>query len=251
MATKAKPPGTTLAVKAPSGNIISIQDTLRAQAALMGERTAPAGGSQIRITQDKFFVLPDGTKTQGPLDLVIVDFGSFNRYYESGFDSKNITPPVCFALGSNPKALVPSSNAPEVQATECNLCLKNQYESNPNGKGGKACDNRRVMIVLPPDGDENTPLWRLEASAMAVKGFDNFVTSTARVFASPPVGVVVSVGFNPNETYANLVFTNPQPNPNVVAHFGRQAEAQAMLAVEPDVSKYVAKPARGKVAARR
>ena len=256
MATTKKPaakaaPGTAVAVKKPSSaNIVSIKEALQAQAAGMSERTAPAAGNAIRVTQDKQFLLPDGTKTPGPLELVIVDFVSKNMFYEGAFDAKNITPPACFAIGSNPLKMTPSKNAPLEQAVDCAGCPNNQFGS---AGTGKACKNSRVLAVLPPDADENTPLWTLATSPTANKGFDGFVTSVARVFQLPPVGVVVTVGFDDNETYAKLVFTNPQPNANVTEHFGRQEEAKAMLAVEPDVSSFVkAPPARGgKAAARR
>ena len=94
MATKPKT-GTAVAVKA-SSNIVSIKDALKAQALAMTGRTAPSTGSAIRTTQDKQFVLPDGTKTPGPLELVIVDFTSKNAFYPGAFDPKNITPPACF-----------------------------------------------------------------------------------------------------------------------------------------------------------
>lgn len=254
MATAKKPAaaaktGTAVAVKK-SANIVSIQDQLRAQAAAVSERTAPASGNSIRVTQDKQFLLPDGTKTPGPLELVIVDFTSKNMFYEGNYDPKNITPPACFAIGSNPQKLVPSENAPLGQATDCASCPNNQFGS---AGTGKACKNSRVLAVLPPDADENTPLWTLTTSPTANKGFDAFVTSVSRIFQMPPVGVVTTVGFDENETYAKLTFGNAVPNENVGAHFARQEEAKTMLAVEPDVSGFVkAPPARGaKPAARR
>lgn len=252
--TKPKPAAktsTAVAVKKPSAsNIVSIQEALKAQAAGMADRTAPAGGNSIRITQDKQFLLPDGSKTPGPLELVIVDFTAKNAFYEGAYDSKAITPPACFAIGSNPLKMVPSKNAPLGQATDCQSCPNNQFGSDGNGK---ACKNSRVLAVLPPDADADTPMWILATSPTANKGFDGFVTSVARVFQVPPVGVVATVGFDPNETYAKLTFTNPQPNTNLAEHFARQEEAKAMLAVEPDVSKFVkAPPARGgKAVARR
>ena len=89
-------------------------------------------------------------------------------------------------------------------------------------------------------------------SATANKGFDGFVSSVSRIFQMPPIGVIATVSFDPNETYAKLVFSDPQPNPNVATHFGRQEEAKAMLAVEPDVSSFVkTPPACGKAPARR
>jgi len=247
-AGKPKAAGTAVAVKGGT-NVVSIQEMLRAQAAAMSERTAPAGGNAIRVTQDKQFMLPDGTKTPGPLELVIIDFTSKNSFYEGAFDPKAIAPPACFAIGTNPLKMVPSDNAPLAQATECASCPNNQFGS---AGTGKACKNSRVLAVLPPDADENTPMWILATSPTANKGFDGFVTSVARVFQTPPVGVVATVSFDPNETYAKLVFSDPQPNANVAVHFARQDEARAMVAAEPDVSSFVkAPPARGKVAARR
>ena len=255
MATKAKPAvkattSTAVAIKKPSSaNLVSLKEAMAAQVAALSARVAPPAGAAIRVTQDKQFLLPDGTKTPGPLDLVIVDFTSKNSFYEGAFDPKAISPPACFSIGQNPLKMVPSDNAPVPQATDCSSCPMNQFGS---AGTGKACKNSRILAVLPPDADENTPMWTLATSPTANKGFDGFVTSVARVFQTPPVGVVVSVSFDPNETYAKLVFTNPQPNPNLAEHFGRQAEATAMLEVEPDVSQYVkAPPPRGKAAAGR
>ena len=251
MATTKKPAASTaVAVKKTTGaNLVSIKEAMAAQLADLASRVAPASGNAIRMTQDKQFLLPDGTKTPGPLELVVVDFTSKNSFYEGAFDPKAISPPACFSIGQNPLKMTPSNNAPVAQSTDCQSCPMNQFGS---AGTGKACKNSRVLAVLPPDADADTPMWTLATSPTANKGFDGFVSSVARVFQTPPVGVVVSVSFDPNETYAKLVFTNPQPNENLAEHFGRQSEAAAMLAIEPDVSQYVkAPPARGKVAARR
>lgn len=236
MATK--PKSTAVAVKAASGNIVSIQDALKAQALAMAGRTAPATGSAIRVTQDKQFLLPDGTKTPGPLELVIVDFTSKNMFYEGAYDPKNISPPACFSIGNDIKGMAPSKNAPAPQASSCDSCPMNQFGS---AGDGKACKNCRVLAVLPPDADADTPLWILSTSPTANKGFDGYVGSVARLFEMPPIGVVTTVSFDTSVTYAKLVFGDAKPNPNVGMHFARQDEAKAMLAVEPDTSGYVAK----------
>lgn len=259
MATKAKPPAakaasTAVAVKKPSSaNIVSIKEAMAAMLDEQGDKVAPGGGNAIRITQDKKFILPDGTSTPGPLELVIVDFASENRFYEGAFNSKDLVPPNCFAIGTNPLKMMMSKNAPEPQATDgnCQTCEMNQWDSAGVGKG-KACKNTRILAVLPPDADADTPLWRLGVSPTATKAFDGFVTSVARVFQTIPIGVIATVSFDDSVTYSKLVFSNPQPNANIETHFSRMAEAKEMLAVEPDVSKFVAKPpARGKAPARR
>ena len=201
----------------------------------MADRTAPPTGVNIKITQDKKFQLPDGTKTDGPLDLVIVDFVSKNTYYEGAYDPNSIVPPNCFAIHPEPKQLTPSDNSPEKQSDTCATCPQNQFGS--AGKG-KACKNGRVLAVLPPDADENTPLWILNVSPTALKGFDGFVGAVNRQFGMPPIAVVAEVGFNESETFASLVFSNPRPNEGLEVHFARQAEAAEMLATEPDVSSF-------------
>lgn len=254
MATKKTPPPTTTAVatvKKGGGNVVSIQEQLKAQAAAMADKTGAASGNFIRVTQDKKFLLPDGTKTDGPLDLVIVDFISSNRYYDGPFDAKNIVPPACFAIGSDPKKLAPSKNSPLIQSTDCTTCPMNAFGSDGDGK---ACKNSRVMAVLPPDADKDTPLWLLATSPTANKGFDGYVTSVARVFQTPPVGVVTKVSFDPSVTYAKLQFSDAQPNPSVGEHLARQAEAGDILKAEPDVSGFVPAnkaPARKTANARR
>ena len=245
MAAAKKTPGTAVATKKPASSaIVSIQEQLKAQVAAQANKIAPPSGINIRVTQDKKFQLPDGSKVDGPLDLVIVDFVSRNSFYEGAYDPNNISPPACFAIHPEPKQMVPSDNSPVKQADDCASCPMNQFGS--AGKG-KACKNSRVLAVLPPDADADTPLWLLQVSPTALKGFDGFVGSVARTFQMPPIAVIASVDFSPNETYASLTFGDPRPNENVAVHFARQAEAKELLMVEPDVSGFgqeAAKPAR-------
>lgn len=231
---------TAVAVKKPNaGAVVNIQEALAAQVAAMNERTAPASGISIRVTQDKQFALPNGQKTT-ELDLVIVDFIARNDFYEGAYDKNNITPPACFAIGTNPVKLVPSPNSPARQADTCAECPMNAFGSDG---AGKACKNGRMLAVLPPDADEDTPMWTLKVSPTALKAFDSYVQAVARTFQTPPVGVVTHVSFNEALDYASLVFGDAQPNTNLGAHFSRQAEARELLNQEPDLTQFNAKPA--------
>lgn len=226
---------TSVAVRKPtSGAIVSIQDTLRAQAAALNERTQPASGNKIRLSKGKF-TLPDGTETAGPLELIVVDFTTVHKFYEGKYDPKNITPPACFAIGQNPKQMTPSDNSPNKQCDSCQGCPMNEFGSDGNGK---ACKNGRLLAVLPPDADADTEMWLLEVSPTAIKGFDGYVNSVARLYQMPPVGVVTTVSLDEQSDFPKLVFTNPQPNANLEVAFARQEEAKEKLAVEPDVSGY-------------
>jgi hypothetical protein len=238
--------GTAVAVKKPSGAIVSIQEQLKAQAAAAANKIGAATGNKIRYSKGKF-ILPDGTEAES-LDVVVVDFASMNSYYEGSYDKDNIVPPNCFAIHPEPKGMVPSANSPDRQCDDCGSCPMNQFGSSG---AGKACKNSRLLAVLPPDAEADTPLWLLSVPPTAIKGFDGYVGSVLRTFQMPPVAVVTTVSLDPNEDFFKPMFTDPRPNDNLEVHFARADEAKELLAVEPDVSSFGQdKPAKSKPAAR-
>lgn len=260
-AKKTASPSTAVAVKK-STSVVSVKEMMAAQLAAMAGKTAPAGGNKIRVTQDKQFILPDGTKTPGPIQAVVLDFTSMNTWYENEFDKNTIVPPNCFAIGDIPTKLMPSANSPDKQGDEdgnCAGCPMNAWGSGKNG--GKACKNSRVLAVIVPGEDttpEDAPIWTIQTSPTAIKGFDGYVKNVQRMFGTPPIGVVTSISFDENQTYATLVFSDPVPNEDVGACFGRLEEAREVLATEPDVSSFgqtapakKAAPARRPATARR
>jgi hypothetical protein len=242
MATKAlkKPPttaSTSIAVRPKAGgSVVSIQEALKAQAASMADRISPPGGSKIKLSPGQM-ALPDGTKTD-TLHAVIVDFVSTNKYYGRPFNRDNPLPPVCFAIGDNPKTLAPSPNSPEPQAKSCAECEWNKFKSGDNGKG-KACRNERKLALLSPDADESTPILVLEAGPTSIQSFDGYVQNVARTFGVGPTGVVTEISMNTTVDWAATLFGNPTPNENPGTALARQAEARDLLAVEPDLTNHV------------
>lgn len=239
--------GTAVAVKKTSAsNIVDIRAMLAKEAADMAGRVGAPGGDVIKVTQDKRFEFPDGTKSAGPVQMVIVDFMSSNAFYEGSYDPNNISPPACFAIGSKPTMLVPSNNSPVKQADACSACPMNQFGSAGNGK---ACKNSRVLAVLPPGATADTPLWILKVSPTALKAFDAYVTQVARQFHLPPVAVVTEISFDESVSYSSLRFGNPVPNEDLETYFARKGEALERLLTEPDVSQYEAPAPQKKAAA--
>lgn len=251
MATKktapaAKPVATTAVATRAGTSVISLQERLRSQVAELNNRVAPASGITIGITQAKEFKFPDGTKSN-QFEGVIVDFVSTSFFYENSYDPNNIAPPACFAIGMNPLQLVPSDNSPVKQSDACKGCPMNEFGS--SGKG-KACKNGRLLAVLPPDADAETPIWLLKVSPTGLKAFDSHVRSVATTFQLPPVGVVTTFSFDEGSDFASVRFGNPVMNDNLLTHYARQEEAQQLLTSEPDVSAYVA-PGPVKTAAKK
>jgi hypothetical protein len=236
---------TAVAVKATGGAMVDIKAQMAAELATLAGRTAASTGDKIQLKKDGFH-LPNGTvvPSDGSIELVVVDFLTAHNFYPGKFDPKNIKPPVCFARGAIPTDLVPDESSPELQADSCGACPRNQF--GPNNEA-KECKNTRLLAVLPPDATADDPLWILEVSPTALKGFDGFVKTVATKFQVPPIGVVVSVSLDPNVDYVRLVFGEVRPNENVELDWTRRGEAQARLNEMPDVTQYVAAPARGAV----
>lgn len=241
-AAPAKKTGTAVAVaKKGGGALVDIKAQMQAELAGLADRTAPASGDKIQL-KGKKFKLPDGSETD-VLNVVIVDFIATNNFYEGAYDPNNISPPACFAIGQIPTNLVPSNNAPVRQSDSCSGCPMNQFGSSGNGK---ACKNQRRLAVLPPDADEDTPLWVLDVSPTGLKSFDGYVRSTSTKFGVLPVGLITEITFDSAVDYASLRFGNPEPNENINVHWARRAEALERLSQEPDVSSYEAPQPKGR-----
>jgi hypothetical protein len=241
---------TAVAVRQAS-NMVSIQEQLKAQAAEMANRTAPASGNKIKPGKGKF-TLPDGSET-ADLRVVIVDFCTTHNLYEGKYDPKNIQPPICFARGSNPKDMTPSENSPKKQSPDCQVCPMNQFGSDGDSK---ACKNGRKLVLLPvneagDDVDHEADLLVLEVSPTALKGFDGYVQGVARAFQLPPVGVLTTITLDTSVDYAKVLFSDPVPYTSLGEAMARQGEAKELLAAEPDLTPRTGAAPAGKPAARK
>lgn len=223
----------------------ALREQLRAESDEVAKRIQAPGGDLIKLTKDKHFKLPDGTKHPGPLSIVILDFVSTNKFFDRPYKEGEVTPPACFAIGLEPTSLIPSKNSPDKQAATCKDCPNNQFGSKGDGK---ACGNHRLLAVVAGTGDDGAdpeaPLYMLQVSPTGVKAFDGYVSTIRGQYQVPPIGVVTDIYFDPSSEYQSLRFGNPQPNVNLEMHFGRRTAARARLMTEPDVSAYT--PAKKK-----
>lgn len=235
-------------------NLVNVKAELAKEAAEITGRIQTGGGQWIRVTQDKKFVLPDGTTSAGPMSVVILDFVSANDWHDRPFKKGEESPPACFARGLDPEALKPSAKSPVKQGAPetgaCKGCEKNEWGSAPNGGNGKACANLRLLAVTEPSADGEAKVYMLKVSPTGIKAFDAYVKTIKAQFDTVPIGVVTDIYFDPNLSYGSLRFGNPKPNANLELHFSKKAAAREQLLSDPDVSGYkppvVGKAAKGK-----
>lgn len=225
---------TTAIAKAKINLPVDVNAAMQAEMEQIQKRISAPSGDRIMVTQGKTFKLPNGSELD-ELEAVVVDFCAANYYYTEAFDRGNVIPPACFALGLEPAMLEASSNSPDKQCASCAACWANQFGS--SGKG-KACQNTRLLALLTPDADAETPLYLLKVSPTAIKNFDAHVNSVANSFKMPVRAVVTQITFSQESEYATLRFKTLRPADEdllIMAH-GRLEEARKRLLTEPDVS---------------
>lgn len=215
--------------------LANVEKELEQEAKQMAERIGAPAANTIQIKQNKTFVLPDGRSTEGPLDVVVLDFVYRNLMYDGPYDPDNIQPPICFAISPSSKGMVPSDNSPDKQAEACNSCPNNEFGS--RGKG-KACKNTVLLAVLPTDATDETPIYTINVSPTAIRAWDAYVNTIAANFQKPPIGVITELYFDPGTDYPSLRFGRPKPNPDYAVHYARREEARTILNTEPDVTQH-------------
>lgn len=246
----------TAVTKAKINLPVDVNQEMAAEIAALQSRISPPSGDRIQVTQAKTFKMPNGQELRGPLEAIIVEFAAANYYYTEAFDRGNVTLPVCFSLGLEPAGMSPSENAPEPQAASCASCWANQFGSSGRGK---ACQNARLLALLPLDATEETPLSILKVSPTAIRAFDSHVSAVARQYGVPVRAVVTRIDFSQDTEYATLRFATVEPAAKelVLMAQARKAEAVQRLLTEPDTTsvaepgnKVIAPPKSRKPAAR-
>lgn len=219
-----------------SNQLVDYEAILAKEREAMKEQVGAPPSNKIKM-QNKQFVMPDGTTHPGPMNVVILDFVSYNAMYEGQYNPNDIQPPACFAIGKNKAEMAPSPNATNPQSDKCSTCPKNEFGSDPAGGKGKACKNKYRLAVIPGDFAEKDQseieIMTLEVSPTAVSSFDTFANRLNRMFGAVPTEFVTEIKFNPGKTFSSLLFDPVQPHGRPDIAMPLRETAQDMLWAEP------------------
>lgn len=237
---------------------------LQEEAKALAERIGAESASLV-IKGDKKGNIIIGDDKAESAQLVVIDFITERRFYDSGYvDGADYRPPTCYGIARNPDKMVPHANVKEIggepQSDTCANCPMNEWESDPINHKGKACKERRVMLVLPPGEDHvDDDFWEFACGVSSLKNFDNMVRDVNKMWGLPPIGAEITLCQDDNFDYQVYMFEDPQPNHDLEAHFERMPQARQILesrkydaASEEDkpVRRAKKKTARKKTAAR-
>jgi hypothetical protein len=257
MATAKKEPGTA---------VVKWADQLAAEAAIAAKTEAATGTSA-------YFSLKSGVLSFGgnpvpgnAMIVIITDYIMENVYYEGDYDQDALTPPTCFAFGTD-DSMKPHDVVFENESNQhdkCQGCPMNEWGSAEKGKG-KACSNKRRLAMIPAGTIENgkikvfTKASQLEEAAlglmklpvMSVKGFATFVKNAAIALKRPPHGIITKVSVVPDpKSQFRVVFevVSEVPDEMMGAVMARREEAGAALTVpySMEVEEREVKPAKFK-----
>ena len=113
--------------------------------------------------------------TDNQMDVIVVASLAENVYYSGVYDSDNITPPDCFALGEVGQPMIPHEVVGDERISEaCISCGFMKFKSAPNKKG-KACKEKRRLACIPfsedPEDFTNGDMAMLTIPVMSVKNW--------------------------------------------------------------------------------
>lgn len=219
--------------KQPGTAVVNWADEMAKHAVAVAKQETPSSG---------YISLKAGVLSYGgaavpnnKLDVIVLDYAMENTYYEGKYDPNNVRSPVCFAIArAAPEVyLTPHPMSEKRQAAMCDECPNLKWGSDPGGGRGKACQERRRLIMIPANTQESpekvlsaeTAIMKLPVTS--VKLWANYVATVATLNKRPPFGLVTQIGTQPNpKSQFNVTFNAVGALPdNVMAAIMQKREA--------------------------
>jgi len=209
---------------------VNVEDQIKKQLQAQKGQLGALPTNKIGLN-DKEFTLPDGQKSSGPLECIVLDFAWFMVHYPGVYNSNNPQQPNCFAVGrENPEggSLKPHATVESPQGENCKDCVKNAWKSAPSGNG-KACKNQRRLIVVPPNFDEATDPMTMYVSPGGLKNWDKYVSRLNNEHGVLPVQVITSISFDADKSYPLLKFVFVERHTRVNDAWSLRERSQDLL----------------------
>jgi hypothetical protein len=204
--------------------VVSVQERIAQRLADVNKSTPTAGTKRISVKGSKF-KLPNGTKSDGPLNCIIVDYTNNNAWYESDYEEGTVTPPDCFAVGKIISDMAPHASVEKPVSKTCADCPKNEFGSRGRGK---ACDNSVLIALLPEGFDDEAEVLTLKVAPKGLKDWGQYVR-TLQAQAIDPIQVVTSISFVEGVSFPQLKFRSLGGNDNLENVGQHMPAADALL----------------------
>lgn len=208
-----------------------IKAKIAAEAKNLRNQVQAPGARSISV-KGKVFTFPNGQSTQDPIEVVILDFRNYNRYYTAAYNEQKPEPPACFAINSMIDQMAPHEDVAKPVHDTCVGCPMNQWGSAPRGGKGKACRNTVRLAVIPPDAKADDEALILNVSPTGLRSWSTLV-ATYEAIQQHPMEYVTKVSFDPNAAYPSLVFASLRPFENLEIAWAIRERSQQALDAPP------------------
>lgn len=220
-----------------STELASIRNEIKSELMGINATVPPITGRSIQIA-GKSFKTPDGTIHTGPMQVIVVDYRNFNRYFTAAYNPNALQGAKCFAVSKDVNAMEPDESVSHPEAENCAVCKQNQWGSALNGGKGKACRNQVRLAVIPPNFDDEDEPMMITMSPTALKSWTSLVTKLSGI-NKLPIEVVTEISFDPVSTYPTLRFREVAAldDERLSAAWALRSKAQVMLESAPSQSE--------------
>lgn len=210
-----------------------------ASESMMAERST--AGTTFLSTKGGNLSYRDNPIAGNSLEVIVLSSPVEKLYYTARYDPTKIVSPVCFALGPTLTGLKPNANSSEKQSDLCANCPKDQWGSATNGGKGKACSEKRRLLIVTADSVSTVEsvdmaeVVALRTPVTSVKGFATYLQKVASATKRPLSAVVTKISLVPDaktQFKLNFDFVRTIDDIEVVKALIKRADKELHNAVE-------------------
>lgn len=219
----------TALVKMSPAEIMKVEEMLAAEARDVAAKervstpSIKAQGGRLTIAGQEI--------ADNKLVSIILDHALVNAIYENDFNPDETEPPCCYAIGREEDEMGPADGVkgyPELSFDQktrkmvrtgnfivhqgtCKTCPANQFGSDERGGKGKACGNRRRLIIMSatdatPEAIKQAEVYNLSLPPTSLQGWAVYVKGIRGNFNRPPFAMVTEISTVPHKTWFKFTF---------------------------------------------
>jgi len=200
-----------------------------AEQAQQAQAEEPVGEGHFISLKSGVLSIDDEEMPGNQMYVIIIDHYRENTYFGSRYDPDQATPPKCYAFArgadgddmgpheSMKESLVWEGGYFEPQNDVCRTCPMNEWGTADTGRG-KACQNRRRLVLLPagycepkkgsrdfdvhlftdPAHYQTCDEVQMKLPVTSAKEFSKYVSQLGAQFQRPPHGVLTRIFVEPD-----------------------------------------------------
>lgn len=188
----------------PKNELALFENELEKLASQQVEAEKGAGGPVFLSTKGGVLSYRDNPIAGNSLDVIILASPVERLYYTSRYDPTKPEGPACFALGPTLSDLKPNPASLSPQHSQCVGCPKDAWGSSAAGGKGKACSEKRRLLVMTADSIttvdniKTAEVAALRTPVTSVRPFATYLQTIATTTKRPLSSVITKISIVPD-----------------------------------------------------